>query len=268
MEMRGMMGGFYKISEWIMRLSVTNVLWLLTSFPFWFLFITPFISPQAEGDAASGSLVSAVILMAIVAPFTLFPATSAMFSVARKWVLGDVDVPLFKTFFRNYKQNYVQAMIGGIFYALLFAILIIDFQVYLKQISGFQILAYLFIALMLLLLISMLHFFSLLSHFHMKTVQLFKNALILTIGRPFRSLAMAIGAVVVIAISLRFTFLLPFFFGSIIAVYTFFNFNIVIQKMMLMKEQAEADSDEETDNANGDESQEDKSVNLEKKSQD
>ncbi|MFB9278276.1 YesL family protein [Cohnella cellulosilytica] len=243
MEMRGMMGGFYKISEWIMRLSVTNVLWLLTSFPFWFLFITPFISQPAEGDA-EGTLISAVIMMAIAAPFTLFPATSAMFSVARKWVLGDVDVPLFKTFFRNYKQNYVQAMIGGVFYALLFAILIIDFQVYLKQISGFQILAYLFIALMLLLLISMLHFFSLLSHFHMKTVQLFKNALILTIGRPFRSLAMAIGAVVVIAISMRFTFLLPFFFGSIIAVYTFFNFNIVIQKMMLMKEQAEAAAEE------------------------
>ncbi|MFC4599982.1 YesL family protein [Cohnella hongkongensis] len=239
MEMRGMMGGFYKISEWIMRLSVTNVLWLLTSFPFWFLMYVFITATNME------QLQAAIIPLAIVAPFTLFPATSAMFSVARKWVLGDVDVPLFKTFFRNYKQNFVQAMIGGVFYALLFAILIIDFQVYLKQISGFQILAYLFIALMLLLLISLLHFFSLLSHFHMKTVQLFKNALILTIGRPFRSLAMAIGAVAVIAISLRFTFLLPFFFGSIIAVYTFFNFNIVIQKMMLMKEQAEAAAEAE-----------------------
>jgi len=247
MEMRGMMGGFYKLSEWIMRLSVTNVLWLVTSFPFWFVFITLFLNPQTEGEAA-GFLISTVTWMAIVAPFTLFPATSAMFSVARKWVLGDVDVPLFKTFFRSYKQNYVQAMIGGIFYALLFAILIIDFQVYLKQISGFQILAYLFIALMLLLLISLLHFFSLLSHFHMKTVQLFKNAIILTIGRPFRSLTMAIGAVAVIAISLRFTFLLPFFFGSIIAVYTFYNFNIVIQKMMMLKEQAEAaDAEKEED---------------------
>jgi len=234
MEMRGMMGGFYKLSEWIMRLSVTNVLWLLTSFPFWLMMIA-FLTAQ---DAAQ--LQAVVIPLAIVAPFTLFPATSAMFSVARKWVLGDVDVPLFKTFFRNYKQNYVQAMIGGIFYALLFAILIIDFQVYLKQIEGLQILAYLFIALMLLLLISLLHFFSLLSHFHMKTVQLFKNALILTIGRPIRSLIMALGAAAVLAISTKFTFLLPFFFGSIISVYTFYNFNLVIQKMMLHKEEADA----------------------------
>ncbi|QMV43870.1 YesL family protein [Cohnella cholangitidis] len=249
MEMRGMMGGFYKLSEWIMRLSVTNVLWLLTSIPFWFVLFTVFMAQPANAnpDEYANTLKLTVILLAIVAPFTLFPATSAMFSVARKWVLGDTDVPLFKTFFRNYKQNYVQAMLGGIVYALLFAILIIDFQVYLKQMTGFQLLAYLFIALMVLLLISLLHFFSLLSHFHMKTVQLLKNALILTIGRPIRSIIMAIGAVAVLFISTRFTFLLPFFFGSIIAVYTFYNFNLVIQKMMLLKEEAETEADSETE---------------------
>jgi uncharacterized membrane protein YesL len=249
MEMRGMMGGFYRLSEWIMRLSVTNVLWLLTSIPFWFMLIGFLGANDTE------QLKSIIVLLAIVAPFTLFPATSAMFSVARKWVLGDTDVPLLKTFFRGYKQNYLQAMIGGIFYALLFAIMIIDFQVYMKQITGFQIIAYLFIALMLLLLISLLHFFSLLAHFHMKTIQLFKNALILTIGRPIRSLIMVLGAVAVIFISIPkqlggmgFTFLIPFFFGSIIAVYTFYNFNLVIQKMMLLKEAADTENVSETDN--------------------
>lgn len=246
MEMRGMMGGFYRLSEWIMRLSVTNVLWLLTSFPFWLIMINLLSAETVD------QLKQVIILLAILAPFTLFPATSAMFSVARKWVLGDTDVPLLKTFFRSYKHNFKQAMIGGIFYALLFAILIIDYQVYLKEISGFQIIAYLFIALLFMLLVSLLHFFSLLSHFHMKTFQLLKNALILTIGRPIRSLMMVLGAAAVIYMSTRFTFLIPFFFGSIIAVYTFYNFNLVIQKMMLLKEAAEtvdettdSDSDEE-----------------------
>jgi uncharacterized membrane protein YesL len=238
MEMRGMMGGFYRLSEWIMRLSVTNVLWLLTSIPFWLLVIN-FLHVDTTDQ-----LKAVVITLAIVAPFTLFPATSAMFSVARKWVLGDTDVPLLKTFFRSYKTNYVQAMIGGIFYALLFAIMIIDFQVYLNQMTGFQLIAYLFVALLFLLLVSLLHFFSLLSHFHMKTVQLLKNALILTIGRPIRSLMMAFGAAAVLFMSTRFTFLIPFFFGSIIAVYTFYNFNLIIQKMMLLKEEAETEKDD------------------------
>lgn len=249
MEMRGMMGGFYRISEWIMRLSVTNVLWLLTALPFWLLALLGFQNLQlaeTEQDLLN-SFQSSVILLAVLAPFTLFPATSALFSVARKWVLGDTDVPLFKTFFRNYKQNYVQAMIGGIFYALLFAIMIIDFRVYLYQMDGLQIVAYLFIALMILLMISLLHFFSLLSHFHMKSLQLLKNALILTIGRPIRSIMMALGTVAVLYLSFQFTFLIPFFFGSIIAVYTFYNFNLVMQKMMTLKEELEAKQAEQAE---------------------
>jgi uncharacterized membrane protein YesL len=263
MEMRGMMGGFYRLSEWVMRLSVTNVLWLLTSLPFWYFVLLGYQSLQlAEtNEELLNSFQTSVIVLAVLSPFTLFPATSAMFSVARKWILGDTDVPLLKTFFRNYKQNYVQSMAGGIFYALLFAVMIVDFVVYRDQINGFQILAYLFIALIALLTISLLHFFSLLAHFHMKTLQLLKNALILTIGRPFRSIAMALGTAAVLYLSIPkqlggmgLTFLIPFFFGSIIAVYTFYNFNLVMQKMISLKEsleakQAEAAEEEESKEA-------------------
>ncbi|WP_241158556.1 YesL family protein [Cohnella candidum] len=232
--MRGMMGGFYKISEWIMRLAVINVLWLLCSVPFWLVGLTGFMNMNAATDEAqiTGLLQTTVILMAILSPFTFFPATSAMFSVARKWVMGDTDVPLLKTFFRNYKQNYKQAMIGGILYSLISTILIIDYRVYLTRIENLQIVAYLFIALMLLVVVSLHHFFSLLSHFHMKTTQLLKNALVLTIGRPIRSVIMTLGTVAILFISTRFTFLIPFFFGSVIATFTFYNFNLIITKMM------------------------------------
>jgi uncharacterized membrane protein YesL len=240
-EMRGMMGGFYKLSEWIMRLAVINVLWLLCSIPFWLLGINAFLSMQSttNADQIRSLLQQSVISMAIVAPFTFFPATSAMFSVARKWVTGDTDVPLFRTYFRSYKTNFKQAMLGGIIYAVLFAILIIDYQVYLTNIRGLGIIAYLFIALILLLVVSLHHFFSLLAHFHMKTMQLLKNALVLTIGRPIRSIMITLGTLAVLYISSRFTFLIPFFFGSVIATFTFYNFNFIITKMMLNAQNAE-----------------------------
>ncbi|MBB6691300.1 DUF624 domain-containing protein [Cohnella xylanilytica] len=241
MEMRGMMGGFYKISEWIMRLSVTNVLWVLCSLPVWFLVLATLL-PAAD----TNQLTFSIILISIVSPFTLFPATSAMFSVARKWVMGEVDAPLLKTFFRSYKQNYLQAMVGGILYAVLFAVLIIDYQVYLKNLKGFGVLAILFLALMVLLFISMFQFFSMLSHFHMKTLQLLKNAVILTIGRPLRSLSTAIVSAFVLYISVfQFQFLIPFFMGSIIAVVAFFNFYHTIQKMQAKAQAAGADPDED-----------------------
>ncbi|GIQ63065.1 hypothetical protein PACILC2_16330 [Paenibacillus cisolokensis] len=169
MEMRGVMGGFYKISEWIMRLSVTNVLWLICSLPFVFFIFTTLFSENVD------QLYSGLFISAVVAPFTLFPATAAMFTVARKWVMGEVDVPLFRTFFRGYKENYVQSMVGGILYALLFVILIIDFRVYLNGMTSLQLISYVFLGLMFVLAVSLFNFFSMVVHYHMKTLQLIKT---------------------------------------------------------------------------------------------
>ncbi|AJY73375.1 YesL family protein [Paenibacillus beijingensis] len=239
MEMRGMMGGFYKISEWIMRLAVTNLLWVICSLPVAFLLLTSLMSKNA------GEVYSWLVLTLIVSPFTLFPATSAMFAVARKWVMGEVDAPLFKTFFRGYKQNYVQSMVGGILYALLFIIMVVDFRVYLAE-PNLQLISYIFIGLMILLSISLFNFFSMVVHYHMKTMQLLKNAVLITIGRPLRSLSTAIVSGVILYISFyKFTFLIPFFMGSIIAYFSFWNFYMVYQKIQSQMEKDEAAAEED-----------------------
>ncbi len=136
MEFRGVMGGFYRISEWIMRLSVINLLWIFCAIPFFFLGILLLNSTTEQ------MVYQTLFLMAVVSPFTLFPSTAAMFSVARKWVTGDEDVPLFKTFFRGYKSNFVQAMIGGFIYLLFGAILYANFQFYGNQSGLFGILRF------------------------------------------------------------------------------------------------------------------------------
>jgi uncharacterized membrane protein YesL len=246
MEPRGLMGGFYRISEWIMRLAVINVLWIICSIPF-ILVSIPLLVPGGGTEAeVMGQVYFVLILMAIVAPFTLFPATAAMFAVARKWVMGEVDVPLFKTFFRGYKENYKQGLLGGIVYTLLLAIMVVDFIVYKEQ---FNLLSYIFIAFLLLLIISMFNFFSMLVHYHMKTFQLLKNAVLITIGKPFRSLSTAIMAGAVIYFSMRFTFLIPFFMGSIIAYLSFWNFYLIYQKLQDMAERARIAEEEEAEQA-------------------
>lgn len=248
MEPRGLMGGFYRISEWIMRFSVINLLWIVCSIPFFFFLLTLFVGTgeQLTEEQILGNMYMTLILMAVVAPFTLFPATAAMFTVARKWVMGEVDVPLFKTFFRGYKDNYKQSMLGGILYTLLFAIMVVDFIVYREQLN---ILSYIFIAFLILLGVSMFNFFSMLAHYHMKTFQLLKNALLITIGKPFRSLSTAIMAGVVAYISTQFTFLIPFFMGSIIAYLSFWNFNIIYMKLQEQAEKMKQSEEEEAEEA-------------------
>ncbi|MFD2613245.1 YesL family protein [Paenibacillus gansuensis] len=234
--MRGLMGGFYKISEWIMRLSVINLLWVICSVPFIFVVIG-FLQGFAAAPDTSG-LVVGYLLIGIVGSLTFFPATGAMFTVARKWVTGDEDVPLFKTFFRGYKENYKQSFLGGLVYTLISVVFYVNFVFYQGQNGSFQLVGYLFIALSAFLFASMFHFFSVMVHFHMKFLQVLKNALLITIGRPVTTVLLLVVNLFVLYISFfRFTFLIPFFMGSIIAYMSFFQFHRIFTKSQLKLEQ-------------------------------
>ena len=239
MEFRGIMGGFYRISEWIMRLSVTNLLWIITAFPVFFFVLTIFMAQDVA------QLQSALFAIVILSPFTLFPSTSAMFALARKWVMGDADVPLLKTFFRGYKENYLQSMVGGIIFTLLFTILYFNFQFYNTQTGYLVLLAYLFIALGVVLAISLFYFFCIMTHLHMKLFTLIKNSILLAIGMPFRSIMIVLSNFAILYISFtQFTFLLPFFTGSVMAYLTFWYFYGGFMKMMDKHEKMKAEAEE------------------------
>ncbi|MBD2846044.1 DUF624 domain-containing protein [Paenibacillus sp. IB182496] len=240
MEMRGLMGGFYKISEWIMRLSVTNLLWIICSIPFVFVLGVALLASTDENQ-----LLSSLILAAILAPFTFFPATAALYTVVRKWVMGEVDAPLLRTFFRGYKENYLQSMLGGLLYTALIVIMFVDYRVYLDELNSFQILSYVFIGLIILLFVSMFNYFSMMVHYHMKTLQLLKNAILITIGKPFRSLSTVIVSGAIVYFSFQFTFLIPFFMGSMIALFSFYNFHLIYLKLKEQQERLAAEQDEE-----------------------
>ncbi|PZE20964.1 YesL family protein [Paenibacillus xerothermodurans] len=231
MEFRGIMGGFYRISEWIMRLSVINVLWVVCAFPFFIIALTLL---QAESPE---QLLSTFILLAVLSPFTLFPSTTAMYTVARKWLTGEEDAPLCKTFFRGYKENFLQSMLGGFVYCLLAVILYTNFRYYGTQGGLLGVLRFLVLTLTVVVSISLFHFFSILSHLHMKLFQILKSALLITIGHPIRSVSMIVGNLLVVYISLtQFTFLIPFFMGSLIAIISFWHFNLIFGKLQMAQQ--------------------------------
>jgi len=245
LEFRGLMGGFYRICEWIMRLSVTNVLWALCAFPIFFIALVILIGIQTNGPE---SAIPWLFLMAVISPFLLFPSTAAMFSVARKWIMGDTDVPLIKTFFKGYKENYVQSMLGGIVFLLLGAVMYMNYWFYLKQAGGLQWIAFLFITFSFILAASVINFFSIMVHFHMKFWNIIKNSILITIGHPLTSLSLLIVNLLIIYISLfEYTFLIPFFMGSLIATYSFWMFNRVYIRLQAKQESLIAKRAEENE---------------------
>jgi uncharacterized membrane protein YesL len=233
LEFKGMMGGLYKITEWIMRLSVINLLWIICSLPFIILTIPVLIVPQGSTQSTMDLLKQGLIMLAIIAPFTFIPATSAMFSVARKWVTGDEDVPLLKTYFRSYKQNYLQSMLGGFIFVILAVILFVNMTFYGNTVKSFGFLVYLFIVLFVFLIAAYFNFLSILVHFHMKLIQVITNSILLTLGNPIQSISILVvnGFIIFVSYSVMNGFLFVFFTGSLMAVSTFWQFNRNLQKI-------------------------------------
>lgn len=236
LEIRGIMGGFYRISEWIMRLSVINLLWVIFSIPFFGLLAMTFLTPYENADIALQTVRNMMPILAVIAPFTLVPASAAMFAVARKWVMGEEDVPLFKTFIRGYKDNYLQAMLGGLVFTVVSIILYVNYHFYVGMSESLRWLSMLFLSFGVVLVAAFINFLSILVHFQMKLFQILKNALILTLGQPFTSISLLAVNGIILYISTKFTFLIPFFMGSLCATASFWYFNRSIQKIQTKAE--------------------------------
>lgn len=235
MEFKGAMGGLYRITEWISRIAFSNILWALCSVPFLFAGVMKVIMLASEAGGPNEQITLNWI-MGVLAPFTVFPATAALFTVVRKWVMGNTDVSTFRTFFQGYKENYLKSMLGGVIYTLLFVIMYVDVTVYMTQMANFRIVGILMLVLMIILFVSMFNFFSIVVHYQMTFKEVMTNSILLTIARPIRVFSTLIGAGVLLYIGLRYPVLYAICIPTLIAMLAFFNFYATYNKLQLQVE--------------------------------
>ncbi|WP_442601365.1 YesL family protein [Paenibacillus sp. KN14-4R] len=247
MELKGFMGGAYRISEWIMRLAFTNLMWLVCSLflPFIPIMLLYMVDPALTPE---GFYVFSCMLMGIIAPFTIFPATAAMFTLIRKWVQGVDDVPMLRTFFKGYKENYLQSMLGGIIAMLATAIIYVDYKFFMSKGGSWSFLAAFFILFSIIFLATLFNFFCIVVHLKMKFFPLVKNAFLLTIAHPIASLLLlAVNGIIWYVAYLQYTFLVIFFSGSVSAFFVYWHFNRVFLKLQAKAEQNKEKEDEDED---------------------
>ena len=84
------MGGLYAISEWIMKFSLINLLWILFNIPIVFLLLNLLFIEQIE------ELPLILIPLILLMPILFFPATTAMFAMVRGWIIKDEDSTSFQ----------------------------------------------------------------------------------------------------------------------------------------------------------------------------
>lgn len=249
MELNGLMGGFYRISEWLMRFSVINLLWVFTAFPFaFFAFFLLF---------GNGPYPPLLFWLAIFTPIFFFPSTAAVFTTVRKWIIGQEDAPLIRTFFRGYWENYRQSFLGGLFYLLLGGILGGNTYFYWTQSGFLQVFAYLMGFFLLLLFLSLPFFFSMMVHLQLTFLALIKNVFFITMISPFKAILLLGIHLLILYLSIfHLTFLLPFFTVSLLSFISYFFFHGTY--MRIMKKEGFDDHAEENLNGTPDDETKDK----------
>jgi uncharacterized membrane protein YesL len=179
--------GLYSATEWITRFVYLNLLWLGFSF--------------------IGLLV-----------FGFFPATVSMFTVIRKWLMGESDIPIFRTFFTTYKKEFVHSNLLGLIVMLIGGLIVLDLFYMKNNGSSFtkaiHIPLYMFIFIFVL---TSFYLFPVYVHYELKLFQMIKNSFLIMLLNPISALVMTISVVAIFFVMNTIPGLGFFFGGSVTA---------------------------------------------------
>ena len=186
MDHDGSMGRVLRFCEWIMRFAYTNLLWL-------------------------------VFTLLGLGVFGVMPATAALFAVIRKWIQGQDNVPVLKTFWREYKAEFFRSSLIGAVLAIIGLIIYIDLAFiypshFLLHVLRFAIMIFGF------LFVSMLFYvFPLLVHFDWKKRLYVKFSLLLSVAYLQYTLVMLALTVALLFLLAYLPGIVPFFSVSLIS---------------------------------------------------
>jgi uncharacterized membrane protein YesL len=213
MDSTDWMGKLLGICQWITRLAYINLLWLLF-------------------------MVLGLLLLGAA------PATVAMFTIIRKWIMGENDLPVFTTYWETYKKEFWKANSLGFILAGISIILYLDWRL-ISSLQGsiYPILMGCLIGVVFLFLVVSLFIFPVYVQYEYKTLQYIKTAFLLGISYPMYTMVMVSAAICVLAISIFFNGVGLLFFGSGLSFVLMYishllfgkiarDFNVVVKKVL------------------------------------
>jgi uncharacterized membrane protein YesL len=212
--MNSLMGGFYRLSEWVMRLAYVNLLWILFT------------------------------LMGLMI-FGFIPASVAMMTILRKWVMGEEELPVFATFWQTYRKEWLKSNMLGLFFVIVGYILYLDLTIALQWNHLIARMVQVgLLSIIIAFVITVLFIIPVYVHFQLKWVQYIKFALMIGITHPFRIINMVGGAIILYYLFSFLPSLLPFFgvslFGYLVMWSTYHSF-----KKLEVKQDTETKSESE-----------------------
>ncbi|TDL73608.1 DUF624 domain-containing protein [Rhodococcus qingshengii] len=188
MQIGGIMGGFYRISEWAMKIAYLNILWILFT----------------------------ILGLGL---FGIMPATAATFTIVRKWLKVEEEIPIFKTFYSTFKKEFLKINVIGFILAIAGLILYINYH-YLSVIENpiIHIVIVSFIFMMsIFYVILCLYIVPVYVHFNLNLYQYFKYSLMIGIMNIHLTIMMLISIYLLYILFITIPGLIPFFTASMLA---------------------------------------------------
>lgn len=161
------------ILKWVTRITAVNLLWIIFSL--------------------IGLIVGGV-----------FPATVASLSISRKWLIGEIDIPIWETFKDTFKREFIISNLSGWLLVIVGSILYANYKVLLTMSGKFLLIStFAFYLLLLFYFLLVIWIFPLISHYNGTMMQHIKNAIILGLGKIHISLASLLWLFLVAYFSLK-----------------------------------------------------------------
>ncbi|BAB05827.1 YesL family protein [Halalkalibacterium halodurans] len=200
---------FYQTCDWIWKLAYINLLWL------------------------SGTLLGLVVL-------GFLPATTAMFTVLRKWFTGNPDVAITRTFFQAYKNEFLKINLLGAVLLLGAYILYFNYM-YLGTVEGtvHMVLSLGWYAFLILYIITLFYIIPAYVHYNLKLFQYIKTALIIGFVNPLALVTLAISIGLLGYLLYLVPGLIPFFGPSTFALIVMWCANMSFNRVEKKKEKLE-----------------------------
>jgi uncharacterized membrane protein YesL len=144
--------------------------------------------------------------------FGFFPATVATFAVTRKWLMGEHDIPVFKTFWSTYKSEFLKSNLLGLTLVAIGCILYMDYRISVDSVSILgKILFIPLLVFIFLYCLLLLHIFPLFTHYDIKVFHVIKNAFLMMVLYPLSTIMMVISSIVAYFAITLLPGLIPFF---------------------------------------------------------
>ncbi len=142
----------------------------------------------------------------------VFPSTIATLSIVRKWLNGQDDFSIWKSFKAVYKQNFVKGNLVGWLFITVGSILYLNYEV-LKAMeeSIFVFSLFAFILLVFFYFALFIWIFPLMIHYESHLLQHLKNAFIIGVGNIHKSTYILLWMFVIGYLSLEFPSMILFF---------------------------------------------------------